>query len=56
MIEDFLQGRALNQVLKEMMVIKHKETDRSRKNTYNLINFKNLKISIYRQTPSYFPF
>lgn len=56
-MEDFFQGRSLNQAEKEMMVIKDKkETKRRRKNSYILTNFKNLDISIYGQRLLYFPF
>lgn len=41
MTEGFLRGRALNQVLKEMMVVKDREEfRRRRKNSYTLTNFK----------------
>lgn len=41
MTEGFLRGRALNQVLKEMMVVKDtEEFRRRRKNSYTLTNFK----------------
>lgn len=57
MMEDFLQGRTSNQVLKEMMVRKDKEEpERVRKNSYILTNFKDLEMSISEQTPLYFPF
>lgn len=49
MTEGFLQGRALHQVLKEMVVVKDsEELRRERKNSYILTNFKILEISIYK--------
>lgn len=49
MTEGFLQGRALHQVLKEMVVVKDREElRRERKNSYILTNFKILEVSIYK--------